>query len=104
MDQKDRVRQDHGKRDHRDHISSDTLTSLITRKRLLVATIRVLPISSPTSAVKGKRGRGPEPLWVIFYFLFIFFIFDFFSNIPIEFSQYSQNKVDEILGEQKFSV
>ena len=45
-------------------------------KRLLVATIRVFPISSPTIAVKGKRGRGPGPLLVIFS------SFLFFPNIP----------------------
>ena len=72
------------------------LSPLIARKMLLVATIRVLPISSPTSAVKRKAGWGPaEPLWaILFYFYLYLVIFDF---------SIFQKKLDEIRGEAKFS-
>ena len=59
MDQKDRVGQYTGESDHRNNTFSDMLSSLIARKRLLVATIRVLPISSPT--MRSERENGPEP-------------------------------------------
>ena len=96
MGRTDKVGQDHGKGNYRNRISSGTLSSLRASKRLLVATIRLLPISSPTSAVKGKGSEDPEPLTAFFYF----FIHYFFIFVPF---YYSRNKVVKIRGETKFS-
>ena len=76
MDQKDGVGQNRGESDHRNNIFGVMLPSLIARKRLLVVTIRVLPMSSPTSAVRGKRGRGPGAA-LGYLLLFFLHIFDF---------------------------
>ena len=86
-----RVGQDHGKGNDRNHICSGTLSSLTTRKNLLVATSRLLPILSPTSAVKWKEMGEPDPLFAIILFFLHFLNFLIF-----------QNKVDEIRGETKF--
>ena len=84
LDQKDRVGQDHGKGEHRNHISSATLIariSLIARKRLLVATI-IISQYRPPQRSQRENGSGPGAALGHFRFFFIFFIFDFFPIFP----------------------
>ena len=68
LDPTDRVGQDHGKRNHRNHISSGVLSSP-ARKVLLVATRGLPPIWVPTSAVKYRESGDPESLIAIFIFI-----------------------------------
>ena len=82
MDQKDKVGQDHGKGENSNHISNDTLSSLVARKRLLVAPLELSGIVPPPEQSKGKGVWSPEPLWVIFIFSSSFLFLIFFPNIP----------------------
>ena len=79
MDQTDRVGQDHGKGNYRNHTSSGMLSSLRERSSFGSGYL-TLPISSLTSAVKGK-GSGSLKLLLIF-FSSIFFLFLDFSLFP----------------------
>ena len=94
MHQPERVGQNHGKGNHRNHISSGTLSSLRARETLLVATNRFLPLSFPTSAVKWKESGDPEPLFTFFIFLHCFFFY------LLMFPKYSgrNSRRNEILG------
>ena len=80
MNQKDRAGRVHGKGGNRNHISSDTLSSLKARKKLLVATIRVFWYRPPPAQSKGK-GIGARSCSGSFLFFHLFY-FWFFPNIP----------------------
>ena len=66
------------------------LPSLI-EKRLLVATIRVLPTSSHNIAVKGKSGRGPALGHFSFFPYFLFLIFSIIPKIKWTKSEEKRN-------------